>query len=926
MADTNFNTGPNAMPGGSSEDPRVNSSAVAAEIKQAQILQQQTIKSLTETIEELSKQYQELVGNNKELSEQEQKVSAELQSKINSLNEILVSIKTSIANGEPVRSLASIGVKERIETFDKLSNVIKQYQKTNLEFMKQSGGQELDFDKWFDEFVQNEKINLKQLESTQENSLLLSDIKSMLRKSSTEFANVTDEELTEISKKTLKLSIEQKTRDLEFLQQNRDIIRLNKSAAMAEQDNVKKLISAASFDPSKPILEYGFKTVSRDMETLIKNTKHRSLLKIVSDLLGPMGPVIVGFIKFVILPVAFAVGMVIGLVVAQIIKLKRLASALTFKPIYEFLDGMRWLGKTLLDFGNNIKTFTKLQYPEFYRAVAEFFRQGLFHYRSLIFNLRKSLGFMDSFISPGELAYIKDGFLRKLRIPEISRAIGSSLETISKLFNRISKSRFGKIMGTVIDSMAAVGSEINYGLKTFGNFWREASASFKLFKSGGLTRALTLVDKFTFGILRVFNAGIAVGKSLGGIAGPLLTVFSLLADIPKLWKKIWSGDSREAIKGILTYITRALLEFAVFVFTDGLGNIATALVLNFDTVYKWFGPLFDLIIDVGEVIWETISSLYTDFVQPTLAAIAQILTVAVDVLFALLRPAIFGLRVIWKLISVTLFPLIKLVFWSIGWLFKKIGEGWWALYEMGIKPVVDVIQQFFDFLYEKFESFLRFFGLVEDKPKSATEKIAEAAEETKEEAKDMLGSGLEKFGDMKENISEGIQDGMNSKFAQDVKQGVSGEGFKDAIDDLKSIYSDKVTPVMDKLADKMNSLTDVLSKMYSQTADSMNRAASSAGASISGMQSQIQPAIAFATTPSSIRPIVPRISSTDQYGNMLEAIKKTGSVVAPVTNVVNNNYYGSGGGGGTQILPLPESSTNNDPTKQQVGSSSRPPG
>ena len=52
-----FNTGPNAASGGAPENARVNDAAMNAELKRDQILQNNTIKGLTDTIEKLTKQY-----------------------------------------------------------------------------------------------------------------------------------------------------------------------------------------------------------------------------------------------------------------------------------------------------------------------------------------------------------------------------------------------------------------------------------------------------------------------------------------------------------------------------------------------------------------------------------------------------------------------------------------------------------------------------------------------------------------------------------------------------------------------------------------------------------------------------------------------------------------------------------------------------
>ena len=375
MAEQGFNTGSNAMPGGAPEDPRVNSAALSAELKQAQLLQTQTIKSLTETISELQKQYSELIGENKTLSAEEQTVSKELREKIQTLSDILKSMEESMAKGEPVRSLANIGAKERIQTFDKLTSVITQYQKSNLEFMKASQGQSLDFDSWYDGFLQQQSTDLANLQASEDNGIVLEEIKKILKTSSVEMSKVSDPELTELARASFRLSVDEKRRDLEFFEQNRDIIKLNKTANMQEQENVRKIIASNEFDPSKPILEHGFKSVSKDMDKLIQNTKHRSLLKIISDLLGPFGPIIMGLVKIVVIPLMFALGLLGGLIVAQYVKMKQFGDVLTLKPFQDFFTGIQEIYKTFKAVKIGIQRTIFHDLPEMYTAISNFSKQ-----------------------------------------------------------------------------------------------------------------------------------------------------------------------------------------------------------------------------------------------------------------------------------------------------------------------------------------------------------------------------------------------------------------------------------------------------------------------------------------------------------------------------------------------------------------------
>ena len=687
-----FNTGPNAAPGGAPENARVNDAAMNAELKQAQILQNNTIKGLTDTIDKLTKQYEELTQSGKELSQDEANVSKQLQDKIQDLSDVLKNMKAGIARGEQPASLSSIGQKERIQTFDRLTSVIKDFQKSNAEFMKSSSGDALDFDTWFASYTAQKKYDIESLESSEDNNLLLEDIKKILKSQSSELANLTDEELTSVARKSLNLSIDEKKRDLEFYEQNSDIIKLNRIANENEQEGVKKIISSAKFDPTKPILEYGFKSINKDMDTLIKNTKHRTLLQIVADLLGPLGHIIVFMIKVLFIPLAVVLGLLVGVVQAQFIKLRevgRMFSGEFFTNIHKNLKLVFGSGGSVSKLWGAFKWFN-MKFMGLSSVLDRIqFALGKFLFAMLL-GEKGFAGFLGRLTNTIGMSMIK-GFTwvtglfgRALGSP--LRRVGDLLYTIGNIF-RGAISKITSAVNFILPWFKWLGKKLtaaaNFLLKPFSSL----NKFFTITKEGKL---LTLADRFLGGILSTFNAFRKIGLVVGGILGPIAGVLNIFKSLPDFFHRIFHGTFREALKAIMGMI--------VFIFTQffssllgPIGGIIALTLFNFEKIMKWFDPIFDFLIDIAMWLGGTLMVIWEYAVKPLIGAVAEFLSAFLDIVFTIAKPVIRYLRFIWDIIIKPLLVLAGVVLVVLFYVVKKAFQALSLLFTMVILPAVEMV-------------------------------------------------------------------------------------------------------------------------------------------------------------------------------------------------------------------------------------------
>lgn len=938
-----FNTGPNAAPGGAPENARVNDAAMNAELKQAQILQNNTIKGLTDTIDKLTKQYEELTQSGKELSQDEANVSKQLQDKIQDLSDVLKNMKAGIARGEQPASLSSIGQKERIQTFDRLTSVIKDFQKSNAEFMKSSSGDALDFDTWFASYTAQKKSDIESLESSEDNNLLLEDIKKILKSQSSELANLTDEELTSVARKSLNLSIDEKKRDLEFYEQNRDIIKLNRIANENEQEGVKKIISSAKFDPTKPILEYGFKSINKDMDTLIKNTKHRTLLQIVADLLGPLGHIMVFMIKVLFIPLAVVIGLLVGVVQAQFIKLRevgRMFSGEFFTNIHKNLKLVFGSGGSVSKLANAFVWFNMTF-------------MGL----SSVFNrIQAAMGRFILAVILGEKGFA--GFIGRL-INTIGPSIVRGFTSLTGLFGRALGSplrRVGDLLYTIGDifrgAISKIGSAVNFILPyfvTIGNKFTAVAAfllkPFDMLNSFLNTRTGTLfsvADRFLGGIFSTFNTFRKIGIAVGGFLGPFAAVLNIFGSLPDFFHRLFHGTFREGLKAVLGMIVFVLTQF----FSQMLGPIGGIIALtlfNFEKIMKWFDPIFDFLIDIAMWLGGTLMVLWEFAVKPLIGAVSEFLTAFLDIVFAIAKPVIRYLRFVWDIIIKPLLVLAGVVLVGLFYVVKKVFQGLSWLFTMVILPAVEMVSHVIESVFNAVEDALlsvlnylvdwineaaswfgmskieRFGGSTEDNAK-AREK--EAAEKLAIQERDKQELEKKNQKDMQAAVKSGVVSGMEK--AQEV--------VRDLYDMTKTEASGMLNLITDALSSNGAGILD--GSKIGNLAEAAKKGLMGGFAAAKGIDISSKLSSAKSIGNDFISMLSAPKAETMQYANANNGSveyfdKQMGFTPQAAGNtIVNNNnnvVNSSNSGGGSNLLPI-ISSGHTDPTKVSLQIGLRPPG
>lgn len=938
-----FNTGPNAAPGGAPENARVNDAAMNAELKQAQILQNNTIKGLTDTIDKLTKQYEELTQSGKELSQDEANVSKQLQDKIQDLSDVLKNAKAGIARGEQPASLSSIGQKERIQTFDRLTSVIKDFQKSNAEFMKSSSGDALDFDTWFASYTAQKQSDIESLESSEDNNLLLEDIKKILKSQSSELANLTDEELTAVAKKSLKLSIDEKKRDLEFYEQNKDVIKLNRIANENEQEGVKKIISSAKFDPTKPILEYGFKSINKDMDTLIKNTKHRTLLQIVADLLGPLGHIMVFMIKVLFIPLAVILGLLVGVVQAQFMKLKaigRMFSGEFFTNIYKNLKLVFGSGGPLHKLGNAFLWFNMT-----------------FLGMSSVFNrIQAAMGRFILAVIMGERGFA--GFIGRL-INTIGPSIVRGFSWITGLFGHALGSplrRVGDLLYTIGDifrgSISKIRSAVNFILPWFawlGNKLTTAAAfllkpfdMLNSFLNSRTGKIFSVADRFLGGVFKTFNMFRKIGLAVGGWLGPIAGVLNIFRSLPDFFHRIFHGTFREAVKAIMGMIVFILTQF----FSSLLGPIGGVIALtmfNFEKIMKWFDPIFDFLLDIAMWLGVTLIVIWEYAVKPLIAAVAEFLTAFLDIVFAIAKPVIRWLRFIWDIIIKPLLVIAGVVLVGLFWVVKKVFQGLSWLFTKVILPAVEFVANIVESVFNAVEdALLTVLNYLVDWINKAAGwfgmgKIEHFGGSTADKAKAKEKEAAEKLA-IQEREKQELEKKNQKDMQAAVKSGVvSGMEKAEAV--VKNLYDMTKT----EASGMLNLITDALSSNGAGMLDG-SKIGNLVAAAENGLKSGFAAAkgLDISSKLSGAKSIgndfVSMLSSpkaeTMQYANANNGSveyfdKQMGFTPQAAGNtIVNNNnnvVNSSNSGGGSNLLPI-ISSGHTDPTKVSLQIGLRPPG
>lgn len=904
-----FNTGPNAAPGGAPENARVNDAAMNAELKQAQILQNNTIKGLTDTIEKLTKQYEELTQSGKDLSQDEARVSKELQDKIQNLSEVLKNTKDGITKGESSASLSGIGQKERIQTFDRLTSIIKDFQKSNAAFIKTSGEESSDnFDAWFASYTAQKKSEIESLKATEDNN----------------------EELTVVAKKNLKLTLEQKTRDLEFYEQNKGIIRITKLADEHEQEGFKKIISSSEANSPKPTLEHGFKSIHKSLNALVQNTKSRNLFQIIADLLGPVGHIIMFMMKWLFVPAAIALGLFVGVVEAQIHAFKRIGRLLKFlyttirDVLVEFgLTGkyFKWISTHVIDLSYAFDLSSKRIKRSILDIIAEFKYGRTSFIGQLGGKVKKFLLGVDWVIS----LFRETGPLRK---------VGYAMDVTATNLLAVGK-KFTSGVRTISESIALFGQRLHATLRgVLSPFIR--MEAFLGTKTGMFVHLLDMLFGGFLHVFTLFSVFRTIGRYSVLILAPLAGIFQVFIGLPTFFRKLFSGSFREAFKG--------LLGMTVLIFTQFLsgllgpaGPILALTLFNFEKILKWFDPLFDLIVDI--VIWVggMLGEIW-DMLLPLLVGIEELLDSLVDTVFIIVNTMVARFK--WTFNTI-IKPLFSIILWGLSWLVKLIKfaiGGWVLLFKVVIIPAVKMVSNYIGEILTALEdSLIYVLNSIIDWVNSITgwlgmKKIShfDTSEEAKKKeelaAAERKKQELEEKNkkDMQDAVKDGVMEGMFEGFQTVIKDiyhltKEDAVNVYGALNDMLGGDGSKIAEIpgrlMEGLKNGWGAVTDALDK--TGISDKIGSGINSAkGVVVPMLERMNAPQMQYATNAN------PNIDQQSYVNNAMGFTPPTNR--SEIINN-NNNVYNTTSGGGSSILPI-ISAGHTDPTKVSLQIGLRPPG
>lgn len=872
-----FNTGPNAAPGGAPENARVNDAAMNAELKQAQILQNNTIKGLTDTIEKLTKQYEELTQSGKDLSQDEARVSKELQDKIQDLSEVLKKTKDAITKGEPSTSLSGIGQKERIQTFDKLTSVIKDFQKSNAEFIKTSGEESSDhFDAWFASYTALKKSEIESLEAS--------------------------EELNETAKKNLKLTLEQKTRDLEFYEQNKNIIRITKLADEHEQEGFKKIISSSEANSPKPTLEHGFKSIHKSLNTLIQNTKSRNLFQIIADLLGPVGYIIMFMVKWLFVPTAIALGLFVGVVGAQIKAFSRMGQLL--KYLYTTIQSV------LVGFGSFGKYFKLLMvYVTDLSGTLDLTGKRL---RIAIHNII------------GEFKYGRVSFVGQLGARV--RNFLNGVDYVISMFGTITKPIvvFGQRLKSIMQAVISPFIRMEAFLAT---------------KTGMFVHVLDILFGGFLHVFSLFSVFKTIGKYSAFILAPLAAIFQVFAGLPTFFRKIFSGSFREAFKALLGMFVLVLTQF-FSAFLGPMGPILALTLFNFEKILKWFDPLFDLIIDMVMWLGDTLGQIWDNALKPLLEGIDELLDLIVDTVFVVVNFMVARLKWTFNTIIKPLFSVILSIVFGLAKLIKFAIHGWVLLFRTVVIPAAKYMTNLFTKVLTTLEdSLIYVLNSIIDWVNSITgwlgmKKISrfETSEETRKKQENLAAEERKKQELEEKNkkgmrgaVKDGVIEGMEA--AQQVIKDVYSLTREDAnkllgiVGDLFSGDGSKIAElpgrVMDGLKNGWGAITDTLNK--TGISDKISSGLDNAKGVVVPMLERMNTATPSMQYATNTNPIIDQ----QAYANNAMGFTPPTNRNEIINN--NNNVYNTTSGGGSSILPI-ITAGHTDPTKVSLQIGLRPPG
>jgi hypothetical protein len=294
-----------------------------------------------------------------------------------------------------------------------------------------------------------------------------------------------------------------------------------------------------------------------------------------------------------------------------------------------------------------------------------------------------------------------------------------------------------------------------------------------------------------------------------------------------------------------------------------------------------------------------------------LETVTEVIVKLLDGAFTLLAPVLKLLRMVFTVMSYTIFPLVKLAFSALGFVFKYTFKALMFVYENTIEPVINGIAYVFNLVLDTITSVVKkvveyaigwyndtlgkVFGKKENPFDTAKAAVTAVATKTTEIAKEKAEDTKEWFGSLSESVTEGVSDAMST--GQQL-----GGSASESLNSLVEALKQHTEAVKDQTVALSNSPLGM--KIKEKGAEALDYM-------LTPMSNQMQ----YVASPSA--------SLLSQQEMMNSALGYKGKAGDTIVNNVVNNTSGSNGGGG--MIPM-ISSGHMDPTKVALQISYRPPG
>ena len=681
------------------------------------------------------------------------------------------------------------------------------------------------------------------------------------------------------------------------------------------------------------------------MDTLIKNTKHRTLLQIVADLLGPLGHIIVFMIKVLFIPLAVVLGLLVGVVQAQFIKLREVGKMFSgefFTNIYKNLKLVFGSGGPISKLANAFVWFNmkfmgmssvldriKSSFTKLINIIGD--AQGEKGFAGFINRLTSGLY---SSIMRG-FSWITGLFGRALGSP--LRRVGDLLYTIGDIF-RGSISKIRSAVNFILPWFVWLGTK----LTTAAAFLLKPFDMLNSFLNSRTGVVFSIADRFLGGVFKTFNMFRKIGLAVGGWMGPIAAIFNIFKSLPDFFHRLFHGTFREGLKAVMGMIVFLLTQF----FSQLLGPIGGLIAItmfNFEKIMNWFDPLFDFIIDIAMWLGGMLLVVWELGVKPLMGAVSEFLTVFLDIVFAIAKPVIRWLRFVWDIIIKPLLVLAGVVLVGLFWVVKKAFQALSWLFTMVILPAVEMVSHVIESVFNAVEDALlsvlnylvdwinkaaswfgmgkieRFGGSTADKAKA---KEKEAAEKLAIQERDKQELEKKNQKDMQAAVKSGVVSGMEK--AQEV--------VRDLYDMTKTEASGMLNLITDALSSNGAGILD--GSKIGNLAEAAKKGLMGGFAAAKGIDISSKLSSAKSIGNDFISMLSAPKAETMQYANANNGSveyfdKQMGFTPQAAGNtIVNNNnnvVNSSNSGGGSNLLPI-ISSGHTDPTKVSLQIGLRPPG